>query len=235
MCGRFMFTAPIEAVRQTFGVEGRTAIPPRYNIAPTQPVLAVRLSEQAERELVALEWGLVPEWAKDRPEKPLVNARSETAAQKPSFRASVKRKRCLMPYTGWYEWTREDGARQPYLIRYTGEDVGAFAAIWSTWHGPSGDHWLETVALLTAEAKGELAEVHHRRPLAVKPEDFDRWLAPHDPLPRSFMESFDWVPEDRYETVRVSKRVNSVRFDDPTCAEPEAKTPSSPPAQGSLF
>lgn len=244
MCGRYLLTAPIESVRQTFGVGAPFDIPARYNIAPTQPVLAVRYPPRSgpgeplgERELVALEWGLVPEWAKVRPDKPLINARSETASEKPSFRAAVKRQRCLLPFTGWYEWRSENGVRQPYLIRFKDpERVGAFAGIWTTWHGEGGENWLETTAILTAAATAELAYVHKRRPLSVKPGDFERWLQPHDPLPSGFLGGFDWDGEAEFETVKVSTRVNSIRFDDPEClAPPEPPAPPSPPRQGSLF
>lgn len=234
-------TAPKDSVRQTFGVPTPFEIPQRFNIAPTQPILVVRYPQSSgpseplgARELVAVEWGLVPEWAKERPDKPLINARSETVAEKPSFRAAVKRQRCLVPFTGWYEWRSEGGVRQPYLIRYRDPDrVGAFAGIWTTWHGPDGEHWLESAAFLTAEAKGTLASVHHRRPLSVRPEEFDKWLLPHDPLPRGFLKSFTWDDEALFETVKVSRRVNNIRFDDPACLAPPK--PPAPPAQGSLF
>ncbi len=240
MCGRYLLTAPADVVSQTFGVTADTPIPPRYNIAPTQPVLIVRHAEvdgrmrAGEREIVAVEWGLVPEWIKTRPDKPLINARIETVAEKPSFRAAVKRRRCLIPFTGWYEWKNEAGIRQPYLIRFRDpKRVGAFAGIWTIWFGPGGDYWLETTAILTADAKSELAQVHHRRPLVLEPKDFERWLTPHDPLPRDFLSSFSWTSETLFETLKVSTRVNSIRYDDPSCLE--APAPPPPPAQGSLF
>lgn len=233
MCGRYTLTSPIESLRNIFGVDGQAGIPQRYNIAPTQVVLIVRQAEKSSRELAAVEWGLVPEWAKSFPEKPLINARVETAASKPSFRSAVKRQRCLVPFNGWYEWKNEKGIKQPYLIEGTQEDTGAFAGIWSVWHGPDGEHWLETMAILTTEATGPLRSLHRRRPLVIRPQDFDAWLTPTDPLPRGFLESFPWADESEFKARPVSGRVNNIRFDDAACIAPPAEP--ALPAQGSLF
>lgn len=230
MCGRYLLSSPVENVRRLFGVAATVAIQPRYNIAPRQPVLIVRVGEQGTRELVAVEWGLVPEWKKEVGDKPLVNARVETVEVKPSFRSSIKRKRCLVPFDGWYEWKNEQGRKQPYLIEPTNGELAAFAGIWSTWHGPGGDFWLETMAILTAPTTGPMKQLHHRRPLVVEPEQFDAWLLPQDPLPRDFLNSFDWVPETAFHWRTVGTRVNSVRVDDEACLLPAEIDP-----QHSLF
>lgn len=230
MCGRFAFYSPEEAVRSWFKVPVPHEIPQRYNIAPSQPALVVRHNPEGKPELSALEWGLVPEWKKERSEKPLINARVETIEVKPSFRASVKRSRCLIPFNGWYEWKSENGAKQPYFISMHDQSLQAFAGIWSVWHGPGGDHWLETFAIVTAAATGPMRSLHARKPLVVPKAQYADWLTSHDPLPRGFLNRFNWIEERQFQWYPVNRQVNSVRFDDPSCLErPE------PPAQPSLF
>ncbi|WP_262694944.1 SOS response-associated peptidase [Kordiimonas aquimaris] len=230
MCGRYALRALLEEIEHLFAIKGSVGIPARYNIAPRQPVLIVRNNQQKQRELAAVEWGLVPEWKKEIGDKPLINARVETVEVKPSFRSSIKRKRCLVPFDAWYEWKPEAGRKQPYVFEPSESGVQAFAGIWSTWHGPGGDHWLETMAILTAPAIGHFKNVHHRRPLVVRPDQFDEWLQPHDPLPRGFLNAFDWIPETTFQYRAVGSRVSNVRFDDPSCLEP-----AMPEAQHSLF
>lgn len=230
MCGRYTLTSPNDALERLFDLPNSVPIPKRYNIAPRQPVLVVRHDDKGVREMAAVEWGLVPEWKKEIGDKPLINARLETVEAKPSFRSSIKRKRCLVPFNGWYEWKTEHGRKQPYLIEPTSGEPMAFAGIWSTWHGPGGDNWLETMAIVTAASNGPMRGLHHRRPLVVPPERYDDWLQLHDPLPRGFLNDFDWVPETSFHWRAVSLRVNNVRFDDPACQEPAEEEP-----QHSLF
>lgn len=220
MCGRFSLTAPKEAIGKAFDVWAENDIPARYNIAPRQPVLVVRNSEKGKRHLAAVEWGLVPEWRKDIGDKPLINARVETIAAKPSFRSSVKRQRCLVPFTDWYEWRTVNGRKAPFRIRPHDGVLGAFAGIWATWHGPGGDNWLETMAIVTASTHSVLKPLHHRRPLVVPPEQYTDWLTSHDPLPRGFLDSFNWVKEEQFEWMQVSDKMNSVRFEGAECHAP---------------
>ncbi len=117
MCGRYVFIAPNTEVDRIFGVRADAPIPPNFNIAPTQPVLIIRLNAKGLRELVAVEWGLIPEWKKDLTDsKPLINARIETVREKASFRSSIKRQRCLVPFSGWYEWKTVGGRKQPSML-----------------------------------------------------------------------------------------------------------------------
>lgn len=231
MCGRFLLTSPIDVISDTFGVDTHANIPVRYNIAPTQPVLIVRNSEKGKRELASVEWGLVPEWAKElRREKPMINARVETVIEKASFRSPMKRTRCLVPANGWYEWKGRVGAKQPWLIERATKSPFAFAGLWTTWHGTDGESWLETMVILTAPSQGPLKSVHPRRPLVVQSEQYSDWLEPHDPLPRGFLERFNWAPETDFTMQKVSRRVSNVRNDDAGCIAPPDED-----KQGSLF
>lgn len=247
MCGRFSLVANADDLAAVFGVSAQASIPARYNIAPTQPILAVRHSETGRKQLTALEWGLVPEWKKDRDPrritKPLINARVETIEEKPSFRGPIKRTRCLIPFTGWYEWsgrpqlsdnTQVSSGKQSWLIAPKDTSIQAFAGIWTTWHGPAGDHWLETVAIVTSEASDNLSAVHHRKPLVVHPDSYQDWLRPHDPLPRNFWSSIRFQPEEFFIPRPVCKAVNSAHYDGPECHQSPPQQPESP-TQGSLF
>jgi len=217
MCGRYSMTSPVEELGKAFDVPAEADIPQRYNIAPRQPVLIVRNNEKNLRELVAVEWGLVPEWKKEIGDKPLINARVETVSEKPSFRSSIKRKRCLIPFNGWYEWKTINARKVPHLVQPANAGLAAFAGVWSTWHGPGGEHWLETMAILTGPTLGPMKGLHHRMPLVVKPSDYGAWLKIHDPLPRGFLEEFDFVSEQGFEWTPVSSKVNSVRMEGPEC------------------
>lgn len=230
MCGRYLLNTIKTDLGRAFNIIAEADIPPRFNIAPRQPVLVVRFSEEGQQELCAVEWGLVPEWKKEMGDKPLINARIETIEEKPSFRSSIKRKRCLVPFTGWYEWKTVNGRKVPHLIEMQGGALGAFAGIWSTWHGPGGDFWLETMAIVTEASTSGLKPLHHRKPVVLKPEDYERWLERHDPLPRGFLNSFETIPERSFEYRAVSSKVNSVRMEGPECLAPPEEE-----RQASLF
>lgn len=214
-----------------FGVEnGFPEVPPRYNIAPTQPALVVRESE-AGRAVALLRWGLIPSWAKDPSiGARAINARAETVADKPSFRAAARRRRCLVPASGFYEWKREGKARLPYFIFPVGAPAFAFAAIRETWGGADGSE-IESFAILTTDANETIAPVHDRMPVVLDPADFARWL---DPETTDFGAVADLArpfPPDRVVLRRVSGRVNSVHNEGPECLAP----PEAEPGQGSLF
>ncbi|MFT3731582.1 MAG: SOS response-associated peptidase [Hyphomicrobium sp.] len=177
MCARYSLTSPPEAVRAFFRAPGVDDFPPRYNIAPSQPVLIARNSLRGEPELQLVQWGLIPSWLRDPStlRSPLINARAETAAEKPSFRGAMRHRRCLIPVTGFYEWTGKRSARQPHLIRLKGQDLFALGGIWETWLGADGSE-IETMAILTTAANAEMSHIHERMPLIVEPHDFARWL-----------------------------------------------------------
>ena len=179
MCTRYSLTSPPQAVRSYFKAVGEEAFPPRYNIAPSQPTLIVRQDPQRGRELVLVRWGLIPSWVKDPREfAMLVNARAESAAEKPSFRGPLRHRRCLVPADGYYEWNGPAGAKQPHLFtaRPGSENpLLALAAIWEHWLGADGSE-LETMAILTTAANTTAAAIHDRMPVIIEPPDFDAWL-----------------------------------------------------------
>lgn len=217
MCGRYAVTLPPEAMRQAFAYREQPNFPPRYNIAPTQPVPVVRL-EQGTRQFMLMRWGFIPGWVKDPKDFPLViNIRSESAAEKPSFRAALARRRCLMPADGFYEWHRlGEGRRQenrPYLFRRPDRGLFAFAALWETWHSPDGSE-IDTVAMMTGPANGQMAAIHHRSPAILPPEAFDAWLDPAAE-PATLRELLRPPPDDLLEMIRLGDAVNKVANDGP--------------------
>lgn len=176
MCSRYSLTAPPEAIAKLFGVHIAEGFPPRYNIAPTQPVGIVRNDIKGRPEFALVRWGLIPSWVKDpRGFSTLINARSEGAAEKPSFRGGLRHRRCLVPADGFYEWTGPRGAKRPYLVRMKDHGAFALAGLADHWLGADGSE-LETMAILTTEANTEMAPIHDRMPVIVAPGDYARWL-----------------------------------------------------------
>ncbi|MGI9407989.1 MAG: SOS response-associated peptidase [Hyphomicrobiaceae bacterium] len=176
MCSRFSLTSSPDAVRAFFLYRGLPNFPPRRNIAPTQPVPIVRLDHRGEREFHLVRWGLVPGWVKDPREfTTLINARSETVFEKPSFRGAIMHRRCLVPADGFYEWTGERGRKVPHYIRAGDRGLLAFAGIWETWLGADGSEF-DSMAILTTAANGTMEAIHSRMPVILRPEDHDAWL-----------------------------------------------------------
>ena len=177
MCSRYSLTSPAEAVRSYFKVGGTDEWPPRYNIAPTQPTAIVRVSTAGARELTLVRWGLIPSWVKDpNAFTTLLNARSDTIVTKPSFKAAMRYRRCLVPADGFYEWTGGKGSKQPWYIRPVGGagPIG-FAGLWEHWMHADGSE-LETMAIVTTDANAEVSKLHDRMPVILAPGDFDAWL-----------------------------------------------------------
>jgi putative SOS response-associated peptidase YedK len=227
MCGRFTLTARPETVAALFELPEVPLLEQRYNIAPTQSVVVVRRTpDAAQRELVFLRWGLVPCWAADRTiGNRLVNARAETVADKPAFRAAFRERRCLVAADGFYEWQPQGkGKKQPFLFRLRDHSPFAFAGLWERWRSPDGTP-LETCTLLTTEANAVVRPVHERMPVLLTPESFEQWL---DPTPRGVAELqrlLQPVPAEKLIAQPVSSRVNNPRYDDPACLEPLAVLP----------
>jgi putative SOS response-associated peptidase YedK len=183
MCGRYVIISTPEAIRKLFGYSEQPNFPPRYNVAPTQPIPIVRLAE-GKRSFALMRWGLLPSWVKDPKTFPLlINARGESVLEKPAFRNAVRRRRCLIPTDGFYEWQageRAIGAKQPHFVCAKRDAKGealplAFAGLWETWTGPNGEE-LDTAAIITTAANRTLSALHDRMPVFVQPDAFDMWL-----------------------------------------------------------
>ncbi len=175
MCGRFVITSSPEALRKLFGYADQPNFPARHNIAPTQPVPVVIL-ENGERRFRLMRWGLLPSWVKDPKKFALVfNARSETVLDKPAFKNAMKRRRCLIPADGYYEWQSSAKRKRPYFIHAADSEPIGFAGLAETWIGPNGEE-MDTVAIVTAPAPPDMSILHHRVPVTIAPGDFDRWL-----------------------------------------------------------
>ena len=178
MCGRFAFYSPSEATAALFGAASSTEVEPRYNIAPTQFIAAVRRDEQDTPELAMLRWGLVPFWAKDPSiGNRMINARAETVAEKPSFRNAYKKHRCLVLTDGFYEWRKEGDGKTPYFISLADGSPFAFAGLWENWDSKDSDESLQTTAIITTAANEFMATLHQRMPVVMRPAQAERWLA----------------------------------------------------------
>lgn len=226
MCGRFALMAPSDQLAMQFNVPETAvaALPPsvpRYNIAPTQPVSAIRLDDNGQRDFTFFHWGLIPSWAKDiKIGARMINARSETVTEKPSFRAAFKRRRCLIPADGFYEWQKQGNGKQPMFIHpAAGEERPfALAGLWEVWCDPEGSV-LQSCTILTTTPNELMAPIHNRMPVIVEPEDFDLWLNP-EPDPEQGLHLLRPYPAERMAAYPVSTVVNSPRNDVPNCIQP---------------
>ncbi|MDO9413150.1 MAG: SOS response-associated peptidase [Pseudolabrys sp.] len=175
MCGRYTLTSAPEAIRKLFGYAEQPNFPPRYNIAPTQPIAVVRLID-GKRQFALMRWGLLPGWVKDpKAFSLIINARGEGIADKPAFKNAIKRRRCLIPADGFYEWRAGAPYKQPFFIHAKSGEPLAFAGLWETWTGPNGEE-VDTAAIITTRANETLSPVHERMPVIIARHDFDRWL-----------------------------------------------------------
>ena len=219
MCGRYMLVRDAQSLAEEFGIEAPERLAPRYNIAPTQPALIVR---EVERRRVAalVRWGLVPFWADDISiGQRMINARSETVADKPAFRAAFRRRRCLVPADGYYEWQSRDGRKQPYLIAPADGGCFALAGLWEHWQRDGNE--LETMSLMTCAANAALGVIHDRMPVVIARADYGRWLSGDTPATQ--LQGLLKAASDDYFVARaVSTRVNSPRNDDIECIAPLA-------------
>ncbi len=213
MCGRFVITSAPAALRQLFGYLEQPNFPSRYNVAPTQPIPVVMI-ENGARHFQLMRWGLLPSWVKDpRGFTLLINARSETVLVKPAFKNAIRRRRALVPADGYYEWQALDGRKQPYFIhRADGRPLG-FAAICETWVGPNGEE-LDTVAIVTAAASRDLADLHDRVPVTIAPADFERWLDCRGDEVDAVLPLMRPPRVGEFAWHKVSTRVNRVANDD---------------------
>lgn len=228
MCGRFALTSGEQLLLELFGLEEIPDMAPRYNIAPTQPVAALReKSSGSGRELAHFRWGLIPSWAKDPAiGNRMINARSETAAEKPSFRSAIRRKRCLVVTDGFYEWKKSPGGRggkQPYFIGMADKKPFAFGGIWETWNDRDGGE-VESCAILTTTPNELLETIHDRMPVILKPQDYDVWLDGKMQDMARLSKLFSPFDARQMDAYPVSTVVNSPRNDTPDCVVQQAET-----------
>lgn len=208
MCGRFTLYKPAERVAREFQLEEAPAIEARYNIAPTQNILAVRQTPDG-REAVTFKWGLIPSWAKDTSIGPkLINARSETIDEKPSFREAFKRRRAIIPVDGFYEWARRGDKKQPYYFHFKDDRLFGFAGLWEKWRTPDGES-LESCSILTTEANEALGAIHHRMPVILHPDTYDLWLDEDERKQDLRKELLRPYPASEMSAYPVSTAINS--------------------------
>ena len=242
MCGRFVATTPPSVVAAHFDAAPleRAAFGPSFNVAPTDPILAVVTDRDGARRVDCLRWGLIPSWTRP-PARPgalpsgagMINARAETITTKAAFRRAFTRRRCLVPADGFYEWQRSaDGTKQPWYIRRRDGSPLALAGIWETWHPPApGSAPVRTGAIITTTANGLMAGVHDRMPVILEAADFDAWLDPHHDGDDALVTLLRPAADATLVRHPVSSGVNRVANNDPiliAVQEPGAGRPQSP-------
>ena len=218
MCGRFAITLPDVARARAFGARPANDLPPvpRFNVCPTQPVASI-ISREGNRHMGPMRWGFLPHWYKTETDGPLlINARAETIAEKPAFREAARARRCLIPASGFYEWTKdEEGNRLPWYIRPATDEMLVFAGVWQVWERDDRRH--ATCAIVTCTASDEIAHIHHRTPVILAPEDWPLWLGEAGHGAATLMRP---APEGALRWHRVDPRVNSNRAEGPELIEP---------------
>ncbi|HET6389154.1 SOS response-associated peptidase [Hyphomicrobium sp.] len=225
MCARYSLTTPPEAVRAFFDAPSVEDFPPRYNIAPSQPTLIARNDVHGRPELQLVRWGLIPSWLKDPRSltSPLINARAETAAEKPAFRGAMRHRRCLIPVSGFYEWTGDRKARRPHLIRMKDQELFALAGIWEDWLGADGSQ-IETMAILTTSANEEMSRLHDRMPVIIEQGDFERWLDCRPGTAEGVLDLLKPLRSGQLTATAVNPKLNNPRAEGPELQEPEFLT-----------
>ena len=228
MCGRYTLSTPGAAVAELLELDSAPRLAPRYNIAPTQESAVVRLAD-GRRSLAGLRWGLVPYWAADPSiGSRMINARSETVAEKPAFRSSLRRRRCLVPADGFYEWRRTPAGKQPYLIRLCGGGPFAFAGLWERWVPHDGEP-IESFTILTTRPNELIATLHDRMPVILPARHHGLWLDPAESAPERLTSVLRPFPAEEMEAFPVSTLVNAPANDVPECVAPlpDCQTPRS--------
>lgn len=226
MCGRYNLGTSSDALQDLFGLERIPALEPRYNIAPGQRVLAIRQRADGSRPADMLHWGLIPSWARDAAiGYKMINARSETAADKPAFRTAFRRRRCLVPADGFFEWEKipanagSKPRKQPWHFQWQPPQPFAMAALWERWQDPQGQS-IDSCTLLTTRANAEVAPVHHRMPVILAPENYAAWLDHGNRDPLQLQPLLQPLPDGQLNAYAVSTRVNVAANDDPQCIAP---------------
>ena len=220
MCGRFVLENSPEQLTKVYRLSNTPDLSPRYNIAPSQPVAIVRQHNGGERELALVQWGLIPSWSKDpKISYKMINARSETVQDKPSFKQAFRSRRCIIPASGFYEWDKAGKETIPHYIHLRDGDVMSLAGLWERWKSPEGQE-LETCTILTTAANSLVKRLHERMPVILHREEFDLWLDRDVDDVNRLAELFHPYPADQLEEYVVTKEVNSPSNDYPGCLVP---------------
>jgi putative SOS response-associated peptidase YedK len=221
MCGRFVLMTPGKSLAEHFRLAEEPSLEPRYNIAPTQPVAIIKPQAGTPlRELKIVRWGLIPFWAKDaKMGARLINARSETAADRPAFRAAFKMRRCLIPADGFYEWKKLEKGRAPYLVALSNRLPFAFAGLWESWKSPDRE-LIESCTILTTDANELIQSIHDRMPAILSPSDYELWLNPDTKTTESLKHILRPFPSEEMIMFPVSGKVNKASYDAADCVEP---------------
>lgn len=224
MCGRFTLLIPGEELAESFNLEAAPALAPRYNIAPTQPVATVRRNpDTGRRELVHVHWGLIPFWAKDPSiGSRMINARSETVAEKPAYRAAFKYRRCIVPASGFYEWRKQNSHKQPYYIHHKDGAPLALAGLWEHWQSADGSE-LESCTILTTTPNEMMRDLHNRMPVILEPADYEVWLQSDGQNQDELQHLLRPAVEEMLTAYPVSTFVNRPQNDAPECIAPLAE------------
>ena len=209
MCGRFSQSKSAETIAQVFQVNNVPPLTPRYNIAPTQQIQTIlQNAEQSQREFQMLHWGLIPSWAKDpKMGARMINARAETVAEKPSFRAAFKQRRCLILADGFYEWQQQEKKKQPFYFRMNDEHPFAFAGLWEHWKSGDGEV-INSCTILTTEPNDLMRPVHNRMPVIIDPKDYDLWLDTEVKTPELLQPLLHPYSAEEMTAYPVSTKVN---------------------------
>jgi putative SOS response-associated peptidase YedK len=225
MCGRFIQYSDPEVYAARFDLDLNAAAPsatrPRYNIAPSQPVLAIRVDAEGRRRLDPLRWGLVPSWSKGPDHRyAMINARAETVAERTAYRAAFRERRCLIPTEGFYEWRTECAGRQPYLIRRKDRQPFAMAGLWEHWAGNAETPPITSCTIIVTDANPVIAAIHDRMPVILDPGQYAPWLDPDTRDPAFLLGLLQPAPPEDWTLEPVSRRLNKAREDDPGLIEP---------------
>jgi putative SOS response-associated peptidase YedK len=216
MCGRFAFYSPSEATAALFGVSVAPVLKPRYNIAPTQQIATIRTGVGETREFAMLRWGLIPFWAKDRSiGNRMINARAETVAEKPSFRAAYRKRRCVVLADGFYEWREESNGKRPYYISLASGAPFAFAGLWEDWHAKDSEESIQSTTIITTAASKFMSKLHDRMPIVLEKDAANRWLAGDEKALSVIIEA-----NPDFRAWPVDKRVNNAKNEGATLVEP---------------
>jgi putative SOS response-associated peptidase YedK len=230
MCGRFVLTSDANTIQQHFNLDAPPeGVIPRYNIAPTQPVAVI--TNENPMAMDYFTWGLIPSWSKDPSiGSRMINARGETIHEKPSFRSAFKRRRCLIPANGFYEWTQRSKSKVPMFVHLTNQTLFAMAGLWEVWHGPNGEI-IKSCTIITSEPNEVVKPLHNRMAVILHEDDYDLWLSPDELPPDALKPLIRPFEANKMEAYEVSTLVNKPSNDTPECIVPV----ESPPGQTALM